>query len=230
MSTVRRLAFADVESTGLEPEEGHESWEYGLVIREPDGAETLHRYFVRPQRMDLADPEALEIGRFAERTAGVRDGEPGHIYNLADGHTPPTWSDPVALAEFLEDALRGAVLIGSNVQFDQRMIREAQRRQGRKLTCHYRPVDVGAMAFGYLQGRARVDRWLAHVPLLGRWARVRLAALEAASPGALSTSRRRSVSTASASTRRLPDAAFARDVHDLVRGLPLRPPLILEGS
>ncbi len=202
MSTVRRLAFADVESTGLEPEEGHEPWEYGLVIREPDGAETLHRYFVRPQRMDLADPEALEIGRFAERTAGVRDGEPGHIYNLADGHTPPTWSDPVALAEFLEDALRGAVLIGSNVQFDQRMIREAQRRQGRKLTCHYRPVDVGAMAFGYLQGRARVDRWLAHAHCWAAGPAYVSRHWRAASPGALSTSRRRSVSTASASTRR----------------------------
>ena len=149
-----RLCFVDVESTGLE--DHHEPWEIGFVLRDLDEpTEDRWRFFVRPERMDLADPEALEIGRFHERTADVAKGL-GTAWWVPGMRT--TWTQPAELAEYLRLLLDGVVLIGSNAQFDSRMLRLFLARHGLKPTWHYRPVDVGAMAYGYLCGQRAAYR------------------------------------------------------------------------
>jgi DNA polymerase III epsilon subunit-like protein len=139
------LAFVDLETTGLE--DHHQPWEIAVVRRRP-GVEERFRWFVQPDYLDLADPEALKIGRFHERTAHLNTtyGDPRLAANT------DAWACAPTLAECLAELLRDAVLIGSNAQFDARMLRLLLARHGLKPTWHYRPVDVGAMAYGYLHG------------------------------------------------------------------------------
>jgi DNA polymerase III epsilon subunit-like protein len=196
---VTTLAFVDLETTGLD--DVHEPWEIALVVRWDDGAEDQYRWFVEPQYMDIADPQALEIGRFAERTAHLSSHSEDRYGVYAPGIRTAGWSDPQTLAVSLEDLLRGAVLVGSNAQFDMRMLRSFLQGQGRKLTCHYRPVDVGAMAYGYLSAIGQhTGGWCPELP----WNSTKLAA-------ALGVER-------SGMHEALPDALFARDVFDAVRG------------
>ncbi len=150
------LAFADLETSGLA--DHHEPWEIAFILRIPLVEPIRARFLVYPERMDLADGKALEIGRFHERTEGVQLGLAGHVYNLENPHEKPTWSDAPALAKWVANALDGAVLIGSNAQFDSRMLRLFLARHGLKPTWHYRPVDVGAMAYGYLCGQRAAYR------------------------------------------------------------------------
>ncbi len=150
------LAFTDLETSGLE--DHHEPWEFGFILRRPDRTESRHRFLVHPDRLDLADPEALRIGRFHERTEGTLHGIDDQMYDLTDPHLQPTWTEAFNVADWVRYALDGAVLIGSNAQFDSRMLRLFLARHGLKPTWHYRPVDVGAMAYGYLCGQRAAYR------------------------------------------------------------------------
>ncbi|MEX5712282.1 exonuclease domain-containing protein, partial [Parafrankia sp. FMc6] len=186
------LAFLDLETTGLSDQ--HEPWEIGLVLREPHvPTDLVLRFLLRPEQPEHADPEALRIGRYAERTAGIPDAPVAHMQALGRD----VWVKPIPLAAWLADLLHGAVIVGSNVQFDMRMLGRWMRRQGYQPTWHYRPVDVGGLAYGYLTATGRQPA--GGLP----W-----------SSAALATAL--GVERIGPAHEALPDAMFARDVYDAV--------------
>lgn len=130
------LAFVDTETTGLDPFL-HDPWEIAVVLR-VDGHDEEHVYRVEPD-LTNADPEALRINRFHERTSD------------------PTWKwdERETAARRLHALLDGAVLIGSNPSFDAEMIGNVLGRYfGQPRPWHYRSIDVVTLAAGSLYGRA----------------------------------------------------------------------------
>lgn len=136
------LAFVDTETTGLDPER-HEIWEVGLILRQPDLAETVYEWQL-PVDVGRADPIALNIGHFYER------------YTLDNEH-PDLWKPTVReelLRSFAAEFARltaGAHLVGAVVSFDAQRLDRLLRRYGACPTWHYHLVDVEALAAGRLR-------------------------------------------------------------------------------
>lgn len=130
------LVFGDTETTGLDPFM-HDAWEYALIVRR-DGHDTEYEFRLRPD-LSNADPKALEINRYHERTT-------------ADGWT---WDDPHTAATRMYSLLNGAVLIGSNPSFDADMMRNLfARHYNDAKPWHYRTLDIATFAAGHLYGQA----------------------------------------------------------------------------
>lgn len=95
-----KLAFTDLETTGMWPPEG-EIIEIGLVVAETKTLEIIDRLNVKvqPQHIATAHPEALRV----------------------NGYSPEQWHDAVsldtALRQYIEKA-RGAALCAWRVAFD----------------------------------------------------------------------------------------------------------------
>lgn len=139
-----RIVFVDTETTGLDPSI-HEVWEIALIDRRPDGDYKTHLY-VRPTHLETADPNALQLNRFYERT---------HDFADATGDTPgPVWMGAKTAARRVARITAGAVLIGSNPGFDATFLGRFLRSQKLAPAWHYRPVCVATMAYGYLHGAA----------------------------------------------------------------------------
>ncbi|MFJ6566553.1 exonuclease domain-containing protein [Streptomyces sp. NPDC091292] len=130
------LVFCDTETTGLDPVM-HDAWEFALIVRR-DGQDIEHTFQIRPD-LTNAEPKALEINRYHERTS-----TPGW-----------TWDDPHTAATRMYHLLNGAVLIGSNPSFDADMIRNLFARYYEVAKpWHYRTIDTTTLAVGALYGRA----------------------------------------------------------------------------
>lgn len=139
------LAFLDTETTGLDPRV-HDVWEIAVIRRE-DGMETERLWQVRPN-LGLADPEALEINRFADRFA-VPDGF--DAIEVIEG-APMKLTLGEMLFDF-QDFINGAVIIGSNPAFDDTFLKKLLWANGRRIGWHYRTIDVATLVAGYVHGR-----------------------------------------------------------------------------
>ncbi|WHM32411.1 3'-5' exonuclease [Streptomyces sp. BPPL-273] len=140
MSSTRKpppiLAFTDCETTGLDPFL-HDPWEIAVILR-VDGRDEEHVFRIEPD-LTNADPAALSINRYQERTS-----RPGWA-----------WDDREAAARRLHALLDGAVIVGSNPAFDAEMIGSLLGRYfGQPRPWHYRTYDVVTLAVGSLYGRA----------------------------------------------------------------------------
>lgn len=124
------VAFIDTETTGLDPER-HEVWEVGIIV---DGFE--HHYAIRPD-LTKADPTALNIGRFYERTT---------VFKWE-------WWTPKLAAETIARRLDGRHLVGAIPWFDDRFLRAFLNANGHQGTWHYHLIDVEALAVGYLAAK-----------------------------------------------------------------------------
>jgi hypothetical protein len=134
-----QLAFLDTETRGLYFELGHEPYEIAYIV---DGEEIVH--WVKPD-LSKADPMALKIGRFHERTAvlprvSVSEGTPG-------------WIPAEYAAEQIARDLDGRHLVGAVPSFDDLMLRVFLRRNGQAPTWHYHLIDVETLAVGALAER-----------------------------------------------------------------------------
>lgn len=171
-----RLCFLDLETTGLQLSSGHECWEIGLIVR--DEAALVGEYVARTDveylwrvQPDLtkADPEALRVGRYYERTKTMgATWSGGCVYNLAglDEDLPLMWSDPAEVAYAVARLIDGAVVVGANPGFDKDMLRPFLHHHGQAHTAHYRPVCVTVAGWGYLCGQRARDGDMASVPEL----------------------------------------------------------------
>ncbi|MEU1071851.1 MULTISPECIES: exonuclease domain-containing protein [unclassified Streptomyces] len=139
-STIKQgppLAFVDTETVGLDPFL-HDAWEYAVILRQPGQSDVEHVFRVQPD-LTNADPKALEVNRYHERTSA-----PGW-----------TWDDRQTAAHRLYALLNGAVMVGSNPAFDAEMIAHLfGRYYEQPKPWHYRTIDVTTLAVGALYGRA----------------------------------------------------------------------------
>lgn len=135
-----RLAFVDTETTGLDPDR-HEIWEVGLIIREEDGSEREHLWYLAPD-LGTADPVALEIGRFFERHPWY-SGDPA-LAALHPVQVPASFA-----AEFM-GLTRGCHLVGAVVSFDALRLDRLLRANRALGLWHYHLVDVEALVAGAL--------------------------------------------------------------------------------
>ena len=134
--TPRIIAFTDCETTGLDPFL-HDPWEIAVILR-ADGQDEEHVLRIEPD-LTNADPEALRLTRFHERTSG-----PAWV-----------WDDRQTAARRLHALLDGAVIVGSNPAFDAEMITHLLGRYfDQPRPWHYRAYDIVTLAVGALYGRA----------------------------------------------------------------------------
>jgi hypothetical protein len=147
---VRRHFVVDCETTSLTPDHFGGTgmiWELALVNRD-DGTEYLYR--MEPN-LAKADPGALRVGRYYERTAKMK-----HRDHLAHdiSKTPASrggyWSNPCAVSVLLARMLDDATLIAAVPTFDAGFMADMLRAFGQAPTWHYRLRDFGSMAYGYL--------------------------------------------------------------------------------
>lgn len=191
------LAFVDTETTHLDPRHG-DAWEIAVIRRREDGVDTEYLWQVRPD-LTTADPESLSIGRFHERFA-VPDG--WDAVEFSPSGPPMRWKLPEMLFD-LQEALSGAVLVGSNPGFDVAFLSKLLWAHGRKLPWHYRPVDIATLAAGYMWALVPDVMAKDPKPISSRWLSRQVGVVPPGDDVAHTA---------------LGDARWARDVFDAVTG------------
>lgn len=143
-----KLAFVDTETTGLDAQR-HEIWEVGLITKpymKPD-EEWREMSWLLPVDLGLADPVALDIGRFHDR----------HPQGYG---TTNSAMELTGLADFAADFAewtRGAHLIGANISFDEERLRHLLQANGAAASWHYHKPDVESMVLGALATLHQLD-------------------------------------------------------------------------
>lgn len=139
------LAFVDTETDSLLPD--RRAWDIAVVRREPDGTESTLNVIVADVDLTHADPKALSIGRFFERHPRF-GGE-----SARDAGALLLTEEQAALR--VEEALRGAHIIGGVPNFDEHVLKNLLRRHKLPWSAHYHLGDFENMIVGYLAGLAR---------------------------------------------------------------------------
>jgi len=118
------LAFLDSETTGLTPGK-HEVIEVAVLV-----GDTLHHWMVRPERLEDAEPKALEVNGYAAR--------------------PERWDGAKTMREVgpeIMRVLKGTVVVGHNVGFDLDMLNGHMRKVGLNPHLPYHKVDTVTLAY-----------------------------------------------------------------------------------
>lgn len=126
MPTLREkpLAFLDTETTGLTPGR-HEVIEVAVLV-----GDRLYHWMVRPERLEDAEPKALEVNGYAR--------------------FPERWEGAKTMREVgpeIMAALKGAVVVGHNVGFDLDMLNAHMRKVGLNPHLPYHKVDTVTLAY-----------------------------------------------------------------------------------
>lgn len=155
---VRPAVILDTETTSLTPSYADSAgtiWEIATVDwHGKPGREHLWRM---PANVETADPKALEIGHYYERTAFMVNAPGGDIHDLTV--TGAWWSDPAALAVMLAVTLQNVTLIGAVPNFDDGYLAAFLSHYGQKpRPWHYRLRDIGSMAWAFLKAQAYPSR------------------------------------------------------------------------
>ncbi|OZF47547.1 hypothetical protein [Rhodococcus sp. 14-2470-1a] len=151
------LVFIDTETTGLHLD--RRPWEIALIRREPHGYTTELRIFVDDVDLSAAELVGLNIGKFYSNHPSFRTDNP--MPHLQDGeeeqqHSPGTWlATEAKAASLIERMTRGATLIGAVPSFDTECVAAMLRRHRLVPAWHYQPIDIEAMAFGYIVNECR---------------------------------------------------------------------------
>ena len=144
--TTRPLVFLDTETTGLHAD--RRPWEIAWIRREPDGTETERLIQISDIDLSTAELKGLQVGRFHERYFRYVETE--------------EWiGDVDVMREFLaaiavEEATRGAIIVGAVPNFDTETLAAMFRRHQLCPAWHYQLVDIEPFAAGWLTGRRHV--------------------------------------------------------------------------
>lgn len=155
-----KLCFIDTETTGLNAVI-HEVWEVGMIIQNSDEVELTEYVWQLPVDLTMADPIALNIGRFHDRrwptlvpqgldqpvghevTHGDQLGDP-----TARHQVPPAWM-PYWAERFVK-LTRGAHLIGNVTSFDEERLRRLLMKHGQVPMWHYHIICAENLIAGRL--------------------------------------------------------------------------------
>lgn len=142
---VSEIAIVDSETTGLDSDR-HEIWDLSIITADHSSEigivnETEHTWMIDCD-LSTADPTGLRVGRYYERTKGMR---------------PADFEHPSDVAEEIAYLLDGRMVIGAVPDFDTRFLTRLLRRHGHVPTWHYHLVDVENLVAGYLAGKAHDD-------------------------------------------------------------------------
>ncbi|WP_072814308.1 hypothetical protein [Rhodococcus zopfii] len=139
--TNRPIVFLDTETTGLHAD--RRPWEIAWIRREIDGTETERLIQISDVDLTTAELKGLQVGRFHER----------YFRNIGVDQKP----DNVEIdREFLaahavEEATRGAIIIGAVPNFDTETLAAMLRRHRLCPSWHYQLVDIETYAAGWLR-------------------------------------------------------------------------------
>lgn len=131
----RPRRFLDIETTGLD-REIHEILEIAII---DERGRTLLHTKVKPERIEMAHPQALEINN----------------YSAAAWADAPRW---IEIAADVVDHLRGAVIFGHYVRFDYGFVRY-----------HLKKVEVGTDKLGHHTVDTATLAWEHLVPIGLPW-------------------------------------------------------------
>jgi hypothetical protein len=171
-----KIVSVDVETTGLLADV-HEVWEVGIVPLD-SGREPLHYQF-QPFELEIAEPQALNVGGFYERFEWIGDPRfardmlvEGVIEDEEEGTERPSGQKAVTGAMEacwrIARELEGATILGLNPHFDSAHLGSLLRKYGHAPTWGHRFLDLGSYAAGawnaknVLSDRAIEDRMEAH--------------------------------------------------------------------
>lgn len=163
MTTIQQqrttLVFVDTETTGLQrpgSRAEHEIWEVGAISTDRSGKEQDQRRWFLPVNLGHADPFALRLGNFYERypLEGLTDWPardwPNQV-QLGKGITHPH-----QFAREFERMTRDAVLIGSNVSFDEERLHRLMVQYGACPSWDYHKMDAEQLAIGFLAAQGQI--------------------------------------------------------------------------
>lgn len=149
----RTQAILDLETTGLEYSR-HQIWEAAVIIRDPiTAAREEHLWRLEPD-LAKADPAALRVGKFYERTGKMKTRDTlAHDIARTPANRGAYWSHPPALAALLARLLDDVTLVASNPVFDVGFLTAFLRTHRQAPSWHYRVKDFPSIAYGFLSGR-----------------------------------------------------------------------------
>lgn len=145
-----RLAFVDLETTGLDPFR-HEIIEIGVVLAEQKGDLfnkqflefiSAHEIQLKPEHIRTGDPKSLEVTKYYKRD----------------------WSKAVRQKEGLEQAvtlLDRTIFVAQNVAFDWAFLQKAGNEHGIDFekAVHYHKLDLASMVFGKLYHDPKLSKF-----------------------------------------------------------------------
>lgn len=147
-----RLCFADVETTGTDPDR-HHLWEIGIVVRDIARDGDIDREYCWQITPDLstADPGALRISRYYDRNQ--HSDEPvGTSYSPV--HPAPEFrgfrETTVETAHSVANILSDAVLVAANVGFDAAFLDRFLRHNHQAPSWNYHLLEIESYAAGAL--------------------------------------------------------------------------------
>ena len=136
-----QIVFVDTETTGLDPDR-HEIWEVACIYRgtvftsrDTESEEWIEKVWRLPVDLGRADPVALRLTGFHERTGFM---------------SQPSPTKPNDFAADFAKITRGKHLAGAVVSFDEERLRKLLRANGACPEWHYHLIDVEALAVGSL--------------------------------------------------------------------------------
>lgn len=135
------IVFVDTETTGLDPDH-NELWEIALI--EADGTE--HVWAMPPKWLSEADPGALRVNRFYERTSA------------SNWHWSPETRSTIASQIAILTANKH--LVGAVPWFDARFLSRLLVEYGVRESWHYHMIDVETLAIGCLATRKMEGVWV----------------------------------------------------------------------
>lgn len=149
------IVWLDTETTSLGPD--RRAWEVAMIRRDDTGTRE-RRFFVKNVDLAQADMAALRVGGFYDRHpqyAGDASDD-GFVTRTLAGPVGPMLLERYEAARKVEYITRGAVIVGANPGFDLETLARLLRSVHLFPAWHYTPVNVKAMALGWLAGRGQL--------------------------------------------------------------------------
>ncbi len=142
-----RLAFIDVETTGLNPDK-HEIIQIGIVLADQiwngNKLELKHveelELKVKPERISEADPQALRV----------------------NGYSPSDWIFAYSLPEAMkifQDKTKDCIFVAHNACFDYLFINKAFTVTNIENLMHYYKIDSLSVAYARLGVRQEIEKY-----------------------------------------------------------------------